>query len=186
MDGFKSFYYEKKGKYILFFGFYLIFFIVVSIYLRSIEAKKPKEEPVDNTPITTYNLSKLIDNDYSYNIEILDDGETILFSGTKSNVDYNSFENKYFLEIYNINQLLKRSKLVDSKDNVLTYELDNTEIDDLLLTSRGEGTSKILVYVNDDTTVKKIDLDLASYLVKTDYTISINYDLGENNEDSSS
>ena len=187
MEGFKTFYNEKNGKYILFFGFYLIFFIFVSLYMRANDNKKVVDETEgSNTVITTYDISKLTNDDYSYNIEVVDDDKTITFSGTKNNVDYGNFDNKYFLDIYNINQLIKKSKLLETKDNVLTYELDNKDIDEILLTNKGEGSSKILVTVNDDTTVKEIDIDLASYLDKKTYTIKINYDLGDNNENSSS
>ena len=53
MDGFKTFYNDKKGKYILFFGFYLIFFIFLAIYMRSMEAKKI----TDATYYTPYPLT---------------------------------------------------------------------------------------------------------------------------------
>ena len=57
MDGFKTFYNEKKGKYILFFGFYIIFFIFIAIYVRSYNANHPKEEKKEEQvieKITTY------------------------------------------------------------------------------------------------------------------------------------
>ena len=189
MDNFKTFYNEKNGKAILFFGFYFIFFIFLAFYMRSLENKKPpeeKEEVKEEIKITTYDISNLIDNDYHYTIDILDDGSPISFVGTKSNVDYANFENKYFLDIYNINQLLKRSKLVNSEGNVLTYELNNSEINDILVTEKQDGTNKIEVYVNDNTEVNRIVLDLSNYLEKDEYNITINYEIGEKNEDSSS
>ena len=45
MGGFKTFYYDKKGKYILFFGFYAIFFIVLAILFRVARAEAPKDTP---------------------------------------------------------------------------------------------------------------------------------------------
>ena len=44
MDNFKTFYNEKNGKYILFFGFYLLFFIFLGIYMRTLDSNKPKEK----------------------------------------------------------------------------------------------------------------------------------------------
>ena len=187
MDGFKTWYKDQKGKYILFFGFYLIFFIFIAISVRT-----GANKPINNNPepqekvINTYDLSNLINNDYNYNIEINDDLEFTTFSGTKTNVDYANYTNKYFLDIYNINQLLKRSKLVNSEDNILTYELLNSEINDILLTNKEYGVNKIMVYVNDDTTVDKINIDLSSYLEKEYYTIMIDYNIGEENENSPS
>ena len=188
MDGFKTFYNEKKGKYILFFGFYLIFFIFLAILIRSNNANKLPE--TDNGEqkdvITTYNISNLINNDYKYSIHIIDNDETLDFNGTKSNIDYANYTYKYFLDIYNINQLLKKSKLIKSEDYILTYELANKEINELLLTNKDNGTNKIDVYVDNNGSVKKIDFDLSNYLEKDIYQINISYIVGDNNEDSAS
>jgi hypothetical protein len=190
MDKFKTFYNEKKGKYILFFGFYLIFFIFLAIYLRTVRANNPKEEvkPANEVveKITTYDISNLTNNDYLYNIEILDNEEIITFTGKKSNVDYANYPNKYFLDIYNINQLLKRSKLINTENNVLTYELPNKEINDILLTNKPEAVNLINVYVNDKSEISKINLDLSKYMEKENYQIMIDYTVGDSNENSSS
>ncbi len=189
MDGFKTFYNEKKGKYILFFGFYLIFFIFFGIYMRQLRANRPQEEKKQEEQvekITTYTVSNLINNDYSYVIDILDNEEIINFSGTKNNIDYANYENKYFLDIYNINQLLKKSKLVSSEDYVLTYELNNKDINEILLTEKKDGVNRIQVSVNEKTEVRKIDLDLSNYLDKDVYQITISYTVGEKDENSSS
>lgn len=190
MDNFKTFYYDKKGKYILFFGFYLIFFIILGFYIKSFNNSKgdepKKEETTVEEKITTYDISKLVNNDYSYNIDIIDNDELISFSGTKNNIDYANYPNKYFLDIYNINQLLKRSKLISSENNILTYELLNSDINDILLTEVLDGINKIEVYVNDNTELNKVILDLTNYLVKEKYQITINYIVGDNNENSPS
>lgn len=190
MDKFKDFYYNKKGKYILFFGFYLIFFIFFGFYIKSLKANNPKEETKEEQKqvekITTYNISKLISNDYSYDIEITDNEDLINFHGTKNNIDYANYSNKYFLDIYNINQLLKRSKLINTDNFILTYELSNKEINDILLTERKDGINKIMVYVNDKTEVNKIFMDLSNYLEKDVYQINIIYKVGEEDENSPS
>ena len=186
MDGFKTFYNEKKGKYILFFGFYLIFFIFLAIYLRTANANKPKEEPTKEQEITTYDISNLINNDYSYSILINDEEDTINFNGSKNNVDYANYDNKYFLDIYNINQLLKRSKLDNSENYVLTYLLNTSEINDILLTNKPESVNEIKVGVSENGEIKKITLDLSKYFEKNIYQITIDYIVGENNENSAS
>ena len=185
MDKFKEFYNEKNGKAILFFGFYLVFFIFLGIYMRSMDNKEviPEEIPQEEK-ITTYNISNLINNDYSYEIEIHDNEEIIKFNGTKLNIDYANYENKYFLDIYNLNQLLKKSKFISSEDYVLSYEIMNLDIDDLLVTETMEGVNKILVYVDKTGGIEKVFLDLSSYLQKDKYTIMINYSQGEKNENS--
>ncbi len=189
MNNFKEFYSEKNGKYILFFGFYILFFIFLTIYMRTLDARKPKEiEKVEEkeTVITTYDISNLINNDYDYRIEIVDEEEIINFSGSKNNIDYANYQNKYFLDIYNINQLLKRSKLIESEKNVLTYELPNKEINDLLLTDKKDDVNEINVSVNDQAEVNRIVLDLSNYFEKNKYQITIDYIIGESNENSSS
>lgn len=186
MKEFKTWYSEKKGKYILFFGFYLIFFGALGLYLRSANAIIPDEETEVETEITTYDISELINNDFEYSIEINDDYEIVNFHGTKNNIDYANYPNKYFLDIYNINQLLKRSKLAKSEKYVLTYELQNSEIDDILLTNSSDDYNEVFVYVKKDAKVESIVLNLTSYFNKEIYTITINYNMGEENENSPS
>lgn len=193
MDGFKEFYNDRKGKYILFFGFYLIFFIFLAIYIRTARINKPVEEPKEEvaSKITTYDLSNLINNDYKYMIKITDYDETgdesVTFEGTKNNVDYANYKNKYFLDIYNVNQLLKRSRYIDTIDGlVLKYELKNSEINDILLTQKEEGINKIEVYVNEEAKVQEIILNLSNYFEKEKYVIEIFYTEVDNNENSPS
>ena len=193
MDGFKTFYNDKKGKYILFFGFYLIFFIFLAIYIRTIRENKPVEKPKEEvaSKITTYDISNLINNDYKYMIKVIDydenSDESITFEGTKDNIDYANYKNKYFLDIYNVNQLLKRSKYIDTiDDTVLKYELNNSEINDVLLTQKEEGINKIEVYVNEETKVQEIILDLSNYFEKEFFHIEMFYTEVDNNENSPS
>lgn len=184
-DKFKIFYNEKNGKIILFFGFYLIFFIVLGIFLRNVNNQKeitPEKE--EEKEITTYDMSKIVNSNYQYEIKIEDNDEVILFNGTKSNIDYDGYSNKYFLDIYNINQLIKKSKFIKSKENMLTYELSNGVLNDILITEKNDGINIIDVYVKDDTTVYKIVLDLTKYMEKEKYIIEVNYLIGEENENS--
>ena len=188
MNKFKEFYNEKNGKMILFFGFYLIFFIFLAIYLRNIQNNQkvdPNKENINiEEKLTTYSINHLINNDYKYTIKILDNDEVINFNGTKSNIDYGNYQYKYFLDIYNINQLLKRSKLVDSDNEHLSYELTNKELNDILLTEKADNINNIDVYANEKTEVTKIILDFSKYLEKEKYVITVDYTWGEKNENS--
>ena len=187
MDNFKEWYTERKGKYILFFGFYIIFFVFLAIMIRNADKKEPVEPPKEEEEekqILTYDITNLINNDYNYEIVVNDNEELITFKGSKNNVDYGSFENKYFLDIYNINQLLKKSKYIEGQNGVITYELSNSELNELLITEKEEGTNKIYVYVNEKNEVGSIILDLSSYLGKVKYEINIKYIIGETNENS--
>ena len=190
MDKYKDWYSNRKGKYILFFGFYLIFFIFLAIYIRSLnknnQEKPKKEENTEVEKITTYNITNLINNDYKYEIVIYDNEEIIKYNGSKNNIDYANYVNKYFLDIYNINQLLKRSKFISSNNNVLTYELASKEINDILLTENKDGINKIDVYVNTHSNKEKIVLDLTNYFEKKLYQINIKYIVGDANENSPS
>ena len=187
MEGFKDFYNNRNGKMILFFGFYLIFFIFLGIYMKNLD-NKPKNNSQDQNKIedriTTYDISNLINNDYQYNVSILDNNDTIIFKGTKSNIDYANYSNKYFLDIYNINQLLKKSKFVNSDNLVLTYELNNSELNDILLTKAKEAINTIKVFVNENGEIEKIMMDLKNYFEKENYQITIDYLIGDVNENS--
>ncbi len=182
-EKFKYFYNERNGKIILFFGFYLIFFAVLGVFLRNVN-NNPKENEEQKEVITTYDVSKIVNNDFTYQIKVLDNDEIVEFNGTKNNVDYENYANKYFFDIYNINQLIKKSKYVKTEENVLYYELSNEEINEVLLTEKNTGLNQIEVSVKDDTSVYQIVLDLAKYLEKDKYLITINYSIGEENENS--
>ncbi len=182
-DKFKSFYNERNGKMILFFGFYLIFFILLGLFLRNINDYQEKV-PEEDTIITTYDVSKIINNDYQYKITVLDNEEFIEFNGTKNNIDYENYVNKYFFDIHNINQLIKKGKYLKTEKNVLIYELSNAEINEVLSTEKETGSNKIEVYVENDKSVYQIILDLTKYMEKDKYLITINYSIGEENENS--
>ena len=190
MNNFKSFYNDKKGKAMLFFGFYLIFFIFVAIYFKSNNINMTntnKEEAIEEEKkLTTYNINNLVNNDFQYEIVIFDESDMKVFKGSKNNVDYDNYENKYFLDIYNINQLLKRSKYVNSDKYVLYYEISNSILNDILLTEKQDGVNKIEVHVDYNGGVEKISMDLSKYFGKETFQINISYIVGEKNENSSS
>ena len=190
MNKFKDFYNNRNGKMILFFSFYLIFFIFLGIFMKNLNNNKKQNETKENDTkiiekITTYDISNLINNNYKYSITINDNGEEINFNGYKNAIDYANYENKYFFDIYNINQILKRSKFIDSNNLVLSYELNNSELNDILLTKKENGINKIDVTVNEKSEIQKIFMDLSQFMEKN-YNVTINYIVGDMNENSPS
>lgn len=190
-DKLKEFYQSKRGKSICFFGFYLIFFLVLAIYLKQ-QRNVPPEEPKKETNIISNNqfnnktnnnglfdISKIVNSNYEYFYTINDNNEIINFQGTRLNVDYLSFANNYFLDIYNVNQLIKKSKFISNENRVLHYELSNSVINELLLTDKEEGINTIDIYVNDIKEVEKIVMSLKSYFEKEKYEITLEYKVGE-------
>ena len=183
IDKLKAFYNSKQGKSICFFGFYLIFFIVLAFILKNRNnVVNDKTKNVDNKievkeNVNSYDLTKIINSNFEYFYTINDNDEIKKFSGTKNNVDYLDFDNKYFLDIYNINQLIKKSKFIKNESNILSYELDNSVLNELLITDK-TGTSKIDVYVKNDNSVEKIILDLKEYFNKDKYEIILEYKEG--------
>lgn len=187
MDNFKDWYGNKKGKYILFFGFYIVFFIFLGFYIKNskIDQKEEnKEEVKQEEKLTTYNITNLINNNYKYEIEVNDNNIVTNFKGSKNNVDYANYSNKYFLDIYNINQLLKKSKFIGNYNNILKYELSNSELNEILITEKKDGINKIDVSIDKTGNINKIIMDLSNYLEKDIYEISITYIIGDNNENS--
>ncbi len=157
MKKLKEFYQSKRGKSICFFGFYLIFFLVLSFFLQN----KSEVKTYDQKVITnTYSINKIASN--NYNIYINDN----FFIR-----DFLSNEDNYFVDIYNVNKLIKKSKFLHRENNILNYELENSVLNELLNSEIKDNVNKIDVYVNNDNEVEKIILDLSNYFEKEKYEI---------------
>lgn len=178
---FKDFYQSKRGRAILFFGFYLIFFLVLTIAFKNasnmdnknkINNTNKESEIKENTSL--YSMKNLLDNNFNYNIEVVDDDKIETFTGTKNNVDYNNFDNKYFFDIYNLNQLIKKSKFIKTEENVYYYEIENDTLNSILNVEKENGINKINVYAS-NSQVAKITLDLSEFMEKENYRITISY-----------
>lgn len=187
-DKIKVFYQSKRGRAICFFSFYLIFFFVLDIYLKQQQNVIKDEHKEEKTNIISNNksnndsffdISKIINSNYEYLYTINDNNKIINYQGKRLNVDYLNFENNYFLDIYNVNQLIKKSKVISKEKNVLHYELTNSVLNELLLTNKPEGLSMIDVYINDNKEVEKIVMDLKNYFEKEIYEITLEYKVGE-------
>lgn len=167
---------EKRKRMILFFGFYLIFFTLLGLYINSFNNKVNDNElnsqMKENSLLT---INKLINLDnYQYKIEIIDEDNTIMYHGTKEKIDYANYENKYFLDIYNINQLIKKSKLMSTNNNISTYVLDNEVISEFNNNESSDGVNKIII--NSQNHLLQINLDLHEYMQKEKYEIKIIYE----------
>ena len=183
MKNFKEFYQSSRGKAILFFGFYLVFFIFLAFYLQKLNEKvEVEEEKKSNQEIVNkvYNIKDLYNYNFDYEFIISDNGDETRFSGTREKVDYEDFANKYFLIFTNINQLIKKSKLVSKIDNMESYEITNETLNELLETTKENGINKITEI--DDEKKVQIILDLSSFMEKESYVIKLNYMVGGNNE----
>lgn len=162
---------NKKTKAILFLSFYFVFFLVLILVFK--QNNIPLEE--ENVSVLTINeLVNLPSYQYYYEIDIDDD--IIHYSGTKNNVDYLDFENNYFLNPINVNQLIKKSKFVGDK----TYELSNDTINNFLETSVDSGINKITINENKDTL--DLTLDISAYMNHDKYIIKLNYQRGDSIE----
>ena len=171
---------NKKIKASIFFIFYFFFFLILSIYIKNNGVVPEKKEPVKEI-VKTYSIDYLKDNNYNYEF-IIDSDKKIKFNGTKTTIDYEDYPYKYFFDIYNINQIIKNSKYLNAEDNVLNYEVKNETLSLLSGIDYNDGLSKIKIYVNEKKDLEKVILDLASFFNKDEYTITLNYKVGENNE----
>ena len=113
------------------------------------------------------------------------------FKGIRDDNNYDVSEYKYkaFLDIYNIKKLIKNSKYLYKTDNdgVISYkyELDNKILSNMLQDGKTleEGINNIVVYVDKDNNVYKIELDFSNYMRSieeyTKYHLTLYYGMGE-------
>lgn len=148
---------NKTLKYSLFFGFYLIFFIFLGFYLNRMDNKINSQTQEEKTG--EYSLTALMDN--SYQVEIKEAEKRIVYNA--SDLESRSDSYAYFGNIYNVNQLIKKSRFVEEKDHTLYFLLNNKELNTLLNTEIEEKDNEIKLLVNDERVVKEISLSLDNY-----------------------
>ena len=180
----------KRKKMIVFFGFYLIFFIFLFIWLKSNNVENTNT-PIDEETSFTYKTDLIENNNYTYVYEIEENENVNTIRGIRDDENYevSEYKYKYFLDIYNIKKLIKNSKYLYKIDNnneiSYKYEIDNKTISNLLQNSKEieNGINNILVYVDNNDNVYKIELDLSSYMVSineyTKYHLTLYYGIGE-------
>ena len=148
---------NKTLKYSLFFGFYLIFFIFLGVYLNRMNDKI--NSPTQEEKNGEYSLTALMDN--SYQVEIREEEKSVVYN--VSDLEAKSESYAYFGNIYNLNQLIKKSRFVEEKDHILYFLLNNKELNALLNTEMEEKDNEIKLLVNDERIVKEISLSLDNY-----------------------
>lgn len=180
----------KRKKMIVFFGFYLIFFIFLFIWLKSNNVEDTNT-PIDEETSFTYKTDLIENNNYTYVYEIEENENVDTIRGIRDDENYqlSEYKYKYFLDIYNIKKLIKNSKYLYKIDNnneiSYKYEIENKTISNLLQNSKEieNGVNNILVYVDNNDNVYKIELDLSSYMVSineyTKYHLTLYYGIGE-------
>ena len=168
MDKFKKFYQSKRGRAICFFTFYLFFFIFVFMYINS-----NKVEDVNKVSQEMITISDVLNTNYEYDIKINDEGNIINYKGNNRKKDYEDYEYKYFLELVNINKLIKKGKVVSKSELAYNYEISNSVIDEILDTETLEGIN--IINVENKENEVNITLDLHEYLEKNIYNIEIRY-----------
>ena len=180
----------KRKKMIVFFGFYIIFFIFLFIWLKSNNVENTNT-PIDEETSFTYKTDLIENNNYTYVYEIEENENVDTIRGIRDDENYqlSEYKYKYFLDIYNIKKLIKNSKYLYKIDNnneiSYKYEIENKTISNLLQNSKEieNGVNNILVYVDNNDNVYKIELDLSSYMVSineyTKYHLTLYYGIGE-------
>ena len=180
----------KRKKMIVFFGFYIIFFIFLFIWLKNSNVENTNV-PTDEETSFTYKTDLIENNNYTYVYEIEENENVNTIRGIRDDENYqlSEYKYKYFLDIYNIKKLIKNSKYLYKIDNnneiSYKYEIDNKTISNLLQNSKEieNGVNNILVYVDNNDNVYKIELDLSSYMVSineyTKYHLTLYYGIGE-------
>lgn len=180
----------KRKKMIIFFGFYLIFFICLFIWLKNSNVENTNV-PTDEETSFTYKTDLIENNNYTYVYEIEENENVNTIRGIRDDENYevSEYKYKYFLDIYNIKKLIKNSKYLYKIDNnneiSYKYEIENKTISNLLQNSKEieNGVNNILVYVDNNDNVYKIELDLSSYMVSineyTKYHLTLYYGIGE-------
>ena len=179
----------KRRKTILFFGFYLVFFIFLFFYMRDMNVVKEGEN--NEETVITYKTEFIENSNYTYVYEIEENGIITTFRGIKDqdNYELSEYKYKFFLDIYNIKKLIKNSKYLYKIDNnneiSYKYEIDNKTISNMLQDGKevDNGINNILVYVDNNDNVYKIELDFTSYMVSvneyTKYHLTLYYGIGE-------
>ena len=176
MSNIKKFIKTKRGKSILFFGFYLVFFVILAILMKN---NINKETIQDNKKLQNnlWTINRVINlDDYLYKVEINDNGNTeIKDEARKNELSYDLEKNKmdYFLDIYNINKLIKNSKLIESLDNKTTYMITNTKLNEILSEMQEDGEN--IIIVENSNKSLSIQMDLHEFMKKNEYIIKIEY-----------
>ncbi len=166
---------NKTLKYSLFFGFYLIFFVMLFIRLKNDQIIKENDLKEQQELIINVDnpLTNILNSNY---VITINDNLNIIKINKE---DINSYDYYYFLDIYNVNKLIKKGKLINKNNNMINYEITNLELNNILGSNMEDGINKISINI-DNNKVINIILDLSNYFSKEVFTIT--YEVGDNNE----
>ncbi len=183
----------KKRKTIIFFGFYLIFFTFLIIYIRSYK----DDLKVTETDNVLYKTELIENGTYSSRYTIIENEDTYTFEIKKDDENYEASEYKYknLLDIYTIKRIIKNSKYIlktESGTGYINYryEIANNSLADILNQNSNieNEANPLTIYVDKDKNIYQIDMDLSNYMkINEDYEVyklTIEYGAFENEESS--
>lgn len=133
---------NKKTRALVFFGFYFIFFLVISILFRispSVDNSVTQENSDFNVSLILDNFEKYVKNDYKYSfminndnitIDVKDGVKNIYYQGNKYILISNKFylETEYSLELINQNEIFPDILLNVVNIEDLIKELENLTV----------------------------------------------------------
>ncbi len=170
---------DRKKKMILFFGFYFFFFLFLIIYLKSSSNKKVNDikdnstnsavTEKENNTIDNYSLNNILNSDFNLKIIIEENDEKRSYVAEKSNLPEDKYN--YFFNIYNVNQLIKKGKLISRDDYTFVFEIDNSYINEIL-NNDISGNSIINLITDNKGNVYEIQFKLYdNTLIKLNYEV---------------
>ena len=136
-----------RGRSLLFFGGYLIFFIILFIIIGTASRSSVTSEDYEKSDSIKYNISSIEDNNYSYKYTITVDVNDFIFEGKRYN-------DKELFKYNNINYYK------DNSNNNIFKKEDNIWI-------KAEDPNDFSFFTDIDN-LKKIE-EKATYISKTDY-----------------
>ena len=169
---------NKKIKYSLFFGFYLIFFLVLALSFKNVRQEEINKVTEESEESIEAHLPYL-DNELQIEIEVHDEEKVLKYNANDSDYSYAKLFN-----LYNINQLIKKSKIIKKEDKSITYEISIEALNNLLAKENTNSINEMIVTDFGNKTYM-IEMDLHEYLEKENYQIIINYKVGVRSEQNS-
>lgn len=136
-----------RGRSLLFFGGYLIFFIILFIIIGTASRSSVTSEDYEKSDSIKYNISSIEDNNYSYKYTITVDVNDFIFEGKR----------------YNDKELFKYNNIDYFKDN----SNNNIFKEENKIWIKAEDPNDFSFFTDIDN-LKKIE-EKATYISKTDY-----------------
>ena len=150
LGGIKAFYQTKIGKMTFFFGFYFFFFLFLAFFLKgnidnsnntnnngNSDNSTVNENVNKNPSNELFNTELLINDNYYYKYEVTGDEKCVTFEGriNDKNDLLEEYAYNYFLNIYNIRQIIKNSKYLSREEveGVVIYNYEVTTSTIILL-----------------------------------------------------